>query len=55
MPDEYRDRLRTQVGLLPQVDFNAEQTFGAILASRIVHFLDGETKCAWPLARCSAG
>ena len=41
MPEEYRDRLRTQQGLLPHVDFD-EQAFGAILASRIVHFLDGD-------------
>lgn len=33
-------RLRTQVGTLPQVDFPAG-SFGAVLASRVLHFLDG--------------
>jgi len=41
MPEEYLDRLRVRQGLLPRVDFD-EQAFGAILASRVVHFLDGD-------------
>ena len=41
MPGEYQARLRTQAGLLPAVDFPA-QAFGAILCSRVVHFLRGE-------------
>jgi SAM-dependent methyltransferase len=41
MPSEHRERLRTQPGLLPDVDF-PERRFGAILCSRVVHFLDGD-------------
>lgn len=33
-------RLRTQVGVLPDVEFPAA-SFDAILASRVIHFLDG--------------
>lgn len=37
-PEEMRNRLRTVVGVLPDVDFAAE-SFGAILCSRVMHFL----------------
>ena len=40
-PPEFRDRLRTQVGTLPDVDF-PDAAFGAILASRVIHFLRGD-------------
>lgn len=40
VPAEHRARLRTQVGVLPQMSF-APASFGAILASRVLHFLDG--------------
>ena len=39
-PEDQRDRLRTTVGSLPDVDF-PDATFGAILAARVLHFLDG--------------
>jgi SAM-dependent methyltransferase len=39
-PPEHRARLRTVVGALPGVQFPSA-SFGAILASRVVHFLDG--------------
>ncbi len=40
-PAELLGRLRTEVGLLPDVDFPAE-AFAAILCSRVLHFLKGE-------------
>jgi SAM-dependent methyltransferase len=40
MPAELRGRLRTSVGLLPDVDY-PDETFGAVLASRVLHFLRG--------------
>jgi len=40
IPDAQQDRYRSQPGSLPGVDFPAE-SFGAILASRVLHFLDG--------------
>jgi SAM-dependent methyltransferase len=39
-PAEMRDRLRTKVGVLPDLDF-PPQSFGAILCSRVFHFLLG--------------
>jgi len=36
--DDMRDRLRTEVGVLPDVDFSTE-SLGAILCSRVLHFL----------------
>lgn len=36
-----RDRYRSRAGAMPDVDFPAAG-FGAILASRVLHFLDGE-------------
>ena len=39
--DEMRDRLRTAVGVLPEVDF-PDGSFGAALCSRVLHFLLGE-------------
>jgi SAM-dependent methyltransferase len=41
MPAELKRRLRTRVGSLPEVDF-AEESFGAILCSRVLHFLLGD-------------
>jgi SAM-dependent methyltransferase len=41
LPPEFRDRLRTMVGVLPGVDLPAA-SFGAILCSRVIHFLLGE-------------
>jgi SAM-dependent methyltransferase len=41
VPAAQRDRLRTCVGALPEVDFPAG-SFDAILASRVLHFLDGD-------------
>lgn len=38
VPADQRSRLRTAVGSLPDVDF-PDGSFGAILASRVVHFL----------------
>jgi len=40
VPDEARVRLRTQSGMLPDIDFDPG-SFGAILASRVLHFLIG--------------
>ena len=37
-PAELRNRLRTEVGVLPHLDF-PDQSFGAILCSRVLHFL----------------
>ncbi|MEZ5459456.1 MAG: methyltransferase domain-containing protein [Steroidobacteraceae bacterium] len=42
VPTGQRARLRTQVGVLPDIDF-PPGSFDAILASRVLHFLDGET------------
>jgi SAM-dependent methyltransferase len=39
-PVELRGRLRTSVGLLPEVDF-PDESYGAILAARVLHFLRG--------------
>jgi SAM-dependent methyltransferase len=39
-PTQHRDRLRTQTATLPDTDFPA-QSFAAILAARVLHFLDG--------------
>lgn len=41
MPAELRGRLRTAVGELPDAEF-PDGAFGAILCSRVVHFLTGE-------------
>ncbi len=38
VPPQFRDRVRTQVGALPDVDFPMG-CFGAVLASRVLHFL----------------
>lgn len=40
VPEAARDRFRVTPGVLPGVDFEPE-SFGAILASRVLHFLDG--------------
>ncbi len=40
VPPPARDRLRSEPGALPDIDFEAER-FGAVLASRVLHFLDG--------------
>lgn len=40
VPAEQRSRLRTQVGVMPDVDFPAG-SFGAILCARALHFLRG--------------
>ena len=40
VPAESRPRYRSTTGALPDVDFPAD-SFGAILASRVLHFLDG--------------
>ena len=37
-PPELRDRLKTTVGVLPDVEFSAG-SFGAILCARVIHFL----------------
>jgi SAM-dependent methyltransferase len=37
-PAELRHRLRTEVGILPNLDF-PDRSFGAILCSRVLHFL----------------
>ena len=37
-PVDLRNRLRTEVGVLPNLDF-PDQSFGAILCSRVLHFL----------------
>lgn len=39
-PADHRARLRTSIGLLPDVDF-PDESFGAILAARVIHFLRG--------------
>jgi SAM-dependent methyltransferase len=41
IPDDAADRYRSKVGALPDVDFPGE-SFGAVLASRVLHFLVGE-------------
>jgi SAM-dependent methyltransferase len=41
MPAELRDRLRTAVGELPGANF-PPASFGAILCSRVIHFLTGD-------------
>ena len=41
VPAPDRARLTTQVGQLPDADFPMN-SFGAILASRVIHFLDGD-------------
>jgi SAM-dependent methyltransferase len=41
VPVQQRDRLRTVVARMPDADFPAE-SFGAILAARVLHFLTGE-------------
>ncbi len=40
IPDEKRDRYRTKIGGLPDIDFDCA-SFGAVLASRVLHFLNG--------------
>ncbi|HJP37706.1 MAG TPA: class I SAM-dependent methyltransferase [Gammaproteobacteria bacterium] len=40
IPDDVADRYRSRVGILPDVDFDAG-SFGAVLASRVLHFLTG--------------
>lgn len=40
VPPRARPRLRAVAGALPEVDFPAA-TFGAVLASRVLHFLNG--------------
>ena len=40
-PEDLRGRLRTAVGELPAADF-PDESFGAILCSRVIHFLDGD-------------
>lgn len=40
-PEEFRGRLRTSVGELPAADF-PDGSFGAILCSRVIHFLTGD-------------
>lgn len=40
VPAAHADRLRTVTGAMPDVDF-PPGSFGAILASRVLHFLDG--------------
>lgn len=41
VPPQLRSQLRTSVGTLPDVNF-PEQAFGAILCSRVLHFLLGD-------------
>lgn len=41
VPAGMRDRVRCQTGALPGVDFDAG-AFGAVLASRVLHFLSGD-------------
>jgi SAM-dependent methyltransferase len=41
VPAERRQLLTTQLGQLPDVNF-AENSFSAILASRVIHFLSGD-------------
>lgn len=40
-PEALRGNLRTVIGLLPEVDF-PDGSFSAILAARVLHFLNGE-------------
>jgi len=40
VPEDARDRYRSLPGALPDVDFPSG-TFGAVIASRVLHFLDG--------------
>ena len=40
VPEQHAGRLRTVAGAMPAVDFPPE-SFAAILASRVLHFLDG--------------
>ena len=40
VPPAQRERLRTVVAQMPEADF-PDQGFGAILAARVLHFLDG--------------
>ena len=40
VPSELRERIRTAPAILPDQDF-AAASFGAILAARVLHFLDG--------------
>jgi SAM-dependent methyltransferase len=39
-PEQLRSRLRCRVGVMPNADFPAD-SFTAILASRVLHFLEG--------------
>jgi SAM-dependent methyltransferase len=41
VPDSLRRNLTCRAGQLPEIDFEPEQ-FGAILCSRVIHFLTGE-------------
>ena len=41
VPEGWRDRLRCQAGAMPGVDFPAN-SFGALLAARVLHFLNGD-------------
>ncbi len=41
VPIEHSSRLTTSVGVLPDIDFPSRK-FGAILASRVLHFLTGD-------------
>jgi SAM-dependent methyltransferase len=41
VPEDARDHYRSRTGTLPDVDFAAD-SFGAILAARVLHFLDGQ-------------
>ena len=41
VPEALRERLRTRPGALPGVDFEPA-CFGAVLAARVLHFLDGD-------------
>jgi SAM-dependent methyltransferase len=40
VPEDARDRYRSLPGALPDVDFPSG-TFGAVIAARVLHFLDG--------------
>jgi SAM-dependent methyltransferase len=40
VPADARNRYRSETGALPGIDFQPD-SFGAILASRVLHFLDG--------------
>ena len=41
VPDEQREKIRTAPAILPDVNFTPE-SFAAILAARVLHFLDGD-------------